>query len=183
MKHTGFRKRLNDEFSLRRRKNPRYSLRAFALLIGTDHSTLSQILKGSRQAPVSQLMDWCHRIGIDEEEAAAYLIAACAPEPDAFARARQLRHWAAEAMAIVEDRTHWETILLCASPDFRSDSRWIAEELGVTADQVNVVLSRLLRLGLLEMSADGKWRSRGEFPIQAEKDFRRIALQQVRAKS
>jgi transcriptional regulator with XRE-family HTH domain len=39
---------LGDEFSRRRRINPRYSLRAFARSVRIEHSTLSQLLRGKR---------------------------------------------------------------------------------------------------------------------------------------
>ena len=39
---------LMEEFSRRRRKNPRYSLRAFASSLEIEHSTLSQLLRGKR---------------------------------------------------------------------------------------------------------------------------------------
>jgi transcriptional regulator with XRE-family HTH domain len=70
-----FRERLNSEFAARRLNNPRYSLRAFATFLDTDHSTLSQVLKGSRRAPVKQLRAWCRRLGISPEEITVYLAA------------------------------------------------------------------------------------------------------------
>jgi transcriptional regulator with XRE-family HTH domain len=39
---------LENEFSRRRLKNPRYSLRAFARSVEVEHSTLSQLLRGRR---------------------------------------------------------------------------------------------------------------------------------------
>jgi uncharacterized protein (TIGR02147 family) len=42
-------------------------------------------------------------------------------------------------------------------PSFRPNSRWIARVLGIEVDEVNVALQRLLRLGLLEMSAPDRW--------------------------
>jgi hypothetical protein len=44
-----FRDRLEAEFQARRAKNARYSLRAFARFLHGEHSTLSQILRGSRR--------------------------------------------------------------------------------------------------------------------------------------
>jgi hypothetical protein len=43
-----FRNWLCIEFARRRKDNPRYSLRAFAAALKTDHSTLSQIIRGRR---------------------------------------------------------------------------------------------------------------------------------------
>jgi plasmid maintenance system antidote protein VapI len=43
-----FQETLRAEFEQRHRRNPRYSLRAFARDLRTDHSTLSQILRNRR---------------------------------------------------------------------------------------------------------------------------------------
>jgi hypothetical protein len=43
-----FRNWLCIEFARRRKNNPQYSLRAFAAALKTDHSTLSQIIRGRR---------------------------------------------------------------------------------------------------------------------------------------
>ena len=80
MQEHRFRQRLEREFLARREKNPRYSLRAFAAFLGTDHSTLSQVLKGSRRAPVKQLRAWCRKLAISPEEITVYLAAEHVPD-------------------------------------------------------------------------------------------------------
>ena len=48
------------------------------------------------------------------------------PTPRTAERQAQLRHWTAEAMAIVSGRAHWEIVRLSREPEFRADCRWIA---------------------------------------------------------
>jgi len=43
---------LEAELAKRRRRNPRYSLRAFARDLATNHMSLSQILRGRREVSV-----------------------------------------------------------------------------------------------------------------------------------
>jgi transcriptional regulator with XRE-family HTH domain len=43
-------------------------------------------------------------------------------------------------------------LFLTRVPGFRPDSRWIARTLGLSVDDVNIALHRLLRLGRLEMT-------------------------------
>lgn len=50
--------RLTREFEPRQADNKRYSLRAFSAFLKTDHSTLSQILRGTRRIPTAQLRRW-----------------------------------------------------------------------------------------------------------------------------
>ena len=70
-------------------------------------------------------------------------------------------------------------VRLSRAAAFEPDSRWIARQTGLTVDQVNVALSRLLRLRLLAIGADGKWQ---DFATQAitERQFRKLALARVR---
>lgn len=178
-----FRDRLQREFEERRAKNGRYSLRAFANSLGTDHSTLSQILRERRRTPIGRMRVWARELGLDPEETAAYIVAEHLVDAGDSARDAQMQHWTAEAMAVIVDRTHWEIYRLCGTGEFRSDSRWIAERVGTTVDQVNIVLTRLLRLRLLESNASGHWVKVDESQAGTERDFRRLALARVRQKA
>lgn len=178
-----FKDRLQREFEQRREKNPRYSLRAFATLLGADHSTLSQILRGQRRVPLARIRPWAKKLDLDPEEAIAYIAAEHLPDAVTTARNNQVRHWTAEAMAVLTERTHWEIFHACGMPDFQSDSRWIAGRIGATVDVVNVAFTRLLRLGLVETSAEGRWMATAVPTIQTEAKFRREALIRVRQKA
>jgi hypothetical protein len=89
----------------------------------------------------------------------------------------------AEAMNIVGERAHWEILRLCRNPGFRPDCRSIAETISVPVDEVNMALSRLLRLRLLEVSPQGEWIDLTGLPNLTEKAFREIALARVRNKA
>jgi hypothetical protein len=177
---TAFAERLRQEFDVRREKNARYSLRAFATLLGTDHASLAQVFRGTRGVPVSKINRLARRLGLDREEAQAYVAAAHAPDDATLAWQRQLRHWSAEALAVVNDRMHFEIVRLIRLPGFRNDSRWIAQQAGASVDQVNIVLQRLLRLGLVTMPASQAWRDLTGLRVLTEKAFRCMALARVR---
>ena len=176
-----FRQKLEQEFTARREKNPRYSLRAFAAFLETDHSSVAQMLSGKRRIPVRQIRLWAKKLGMSGEEASAYMAAEHVPDGDTAQRLERLRHWTAEALAIVTERAHWEIVRLSRTPEFRSDSRWVAQEAGLSVDQVNLALSRLLRLRLLAAEPSGKWS--GLTDAATEHQFRKIALARVREKS
>lgn len=172
-----FHESLRREFATRRKRNPRYSLRAFAEFLETDHSTLSQIFRGKRRIPAGHLRRWGKKLGMTLEEIAVYVAEQHVLDPSVASRQEQLRHWTAEALAIATDNTHWQIVRVSCSREFRADSRWIARKIGVTVDQVNVALSRLLRLRLLEMGPARKWESPHGL---AEKKFHKQALIRVR---
>lgn len=175
-----FRERLCREFEVRRKRNARYSLRAFAAFLCADHSTLSQILRGTRPVPVSRIRSWSRKLGFDEEEIAVYMAAEQLPDAATRARQEQLRHWTADAMDVVTERIHWQILQLSRSPGFRADCRWIAGRTGASVDQVNLALATLLRLRLLETSQSGKWTDVTGLPQLTERGFRRIALARIR---
>jgi hypothetical protein len=176
----GFSDYLRREFEARKEKNARYSLRAFAALLGADHATLSQVFRGTRQVPIAKINVWSRRLGLDREEAQAYIAAAHCPDDATLVRQHQLRHWSAEALAVVTDRTHFEIVRLLHLPEFRNDSRWIAEQAGSTVDQVNIALQRLLRLGLIRMISGEAWHDLTGLRALSEKAFHRVALARVR---
>ena len=150
-----FRDGLEREFDARRQKNPRYSLRAFATFLGTDHSTLSQILKGSRRVPAASIRSWARKLGMSREEAAVYVASEHVPDAATATRQGQLLHWTGEARSIVTETAHWEIVRLSRMKTFRADCRWIAQQIGAEVDDVNMAFSRLLRLGLLEGAVRG----------------------------
>ena len=63
---------------------------------------------------------------------------------------------------------------------FRPDCRWIAKQAEVSVDQVNLALSCLLRLRLLEINAAGKWKDLTGVPELTERAFRGLALARAR---
>jgi hypothetical protein len=177
-----FRNRLEAEFAARKEKNPRYSLRAFAKFLGADHSTMSQILRGSRPVPALRIRAWGKKLGLSAEEISAYIAAGHVPDASVLNRQRQLLHWTAEAMSIVAEPLHYQILHLSRTHAFRADCRWIARETGFTADEVNIAVSRLLRLGLLEMHQD-RWRDLTGIADLSPEKFRKLALGKVREKN
>jgi transcriptional regulator with XRE-family HTH domain len=173
-----FAARLETEFRSRREKNARYSMRAFAAFLATDHSSLSQILRGQRRVPARQLRSWAKKLKLGVEETEIYVAAESLPAPAAAQRAEDLRQWTAEAISILEGPAHQQILELSRRPDFRPDCRWIAEQIGTTVDAVNLAITRLLRLGLLEMCATGKWKT-----AAGTDGFRELALERVREKT
>ena len=175
-----FQEILRKEFAERRRKNSRYSLRAFAASLETDHSTLSQVMRGSRRPPATKIRSWARKLGMTPEEATVYIAAQHLPDSSTAARQEQLRHWTAEAVGVVTEPAHWQILRLSRTPEFKPDCRWIAHQTGSSVDAINVALSRLLRLRLLKISRAGEWTDLTGLERLTERAFRKLALVRVR---
>jgi transcriptional regulator with XRE-family HTH domain len=181
MRGSPFQRRLTLELAARQQRNRRFSLRALAALLGTDHSTLSQVLRGKRRVPAGRLHGWAARLGLDPEEIAVYIAAEGVPDAGAAAWQEQVRHWTGEALAVAAEPVHRQILELSRSPQFCADCRWIAAQTGVALDEVNLALTRLLRLGLLRMSSAGEWQDLTGLPQVTAPAFRTLALARVRA--
>jgi transcriptional regulator with XRE-family HTH domain len=177
---TLFQERLGSEFESRRARNLCYSIRAFAAFLRTDHSTLSQILRGTRRVPSNRIRKWATTLRMGAEEIALYRAAESAPDAGTHLRNEQLRQWAEEARSIVNGPVHLEMIRLSRQQEFRADCRWIAARLGVDVDTVNIALSRLLRLRLLAATGPDQWKDSTGIQDLTESAFLGVALERVR---
>ncbi|MBZ5651196.1 MAG: DUF4423 domain-containing protein [Acidobacteriia bacterium] len=181
MQEHRFRQRLEQEFRMRREKNPRYSLRSFARFLGADHSVISQILRAIRRTPPSQIRKWGRKLKMSPEEAAAYIAAEHLPDAAETSRLEQLRHWTAEGLSLATTPVHWQILRLSRMPGFHADCRWLAKKINVSVDEVNLALARLLRLRLLQVGASGRWKDLTG--ARNEREFRKLALVRIREKA
>jgi transcriptional regulator with XRE-family HTH domain len=124
---------LQREFDRRRAANRRYSLRAFARSLRIHHSTLSQLLRGRRRVTTRTIRILGQRIAIAERT----IFECCAAANDAAVLAAIRR------------------------PSFQPSSRWIASMSGITLDDVNISLQRLIYNGVVVMATPSEWRVNG----------------------
>jgi len=136
-------------------------------------------MNGDRRATVPQIRGMAKKLGMSPEEIAVHLAADHVPDASTAQRQARLRHWTAEALAVVSGRAHWDIVRLSRQPGFRTDCRWIATQAGVSVDGVHLALARLLRLGLI----DGQWHALISFAELTEREFRKLALASVRRKA
>ncbi len=181
-----FRGLLRAELARRCAGNPRYSLRAFAKWLGIDHATLSQLLRGRRALTAANIRRLGARLKLDEASIQSHVVAqkqqqhrhrdAAAPEPPPLREVRQLT---ADAAEIIDDWRHFAVLELTRLDSFQPDSRWIARVLGVSVDEINIALQRLIRLGLLEMESRTRWIDRtGDAAVTIE-GLANFALQRL----
>jgi transcriptional regulator with XRE-family HTH domain len=152
---TSFRLYLQSELARRCTRNAQYSLRAFAMHLGVDHSTLSQWLRGRRPITARSIEALGAALGLAADVVDGYVKRA-AREPDAGPPG-EAGILTPETVALIADWYHFAILELTRLAEFRPDSRWIARVLGVSVDEVNVALQRLIRLDLLEMASTERW--------------------------
>jgi predicted enzyme related to lactoylglutathione lyase/plasmid maintenance system antidote protein VapI len=143
---------LRAELTRRCARNDRYSLRAFARALDTDHATLSQLLRGKRQMTAETVVQLGQKLGLSSEAIEAFVRDARAAQGAPSAPSVAL-----DAARIVQDPLAHALLGLVGTEEFRSDSRFLAQMLDVTADEVNLTVQLLVRFGMLQLTSD-RWR-------------------------
>jgi uncharacterized protein (TIGR02147 family) len=178
---TSFRLFLHAELGRRCARNPQYSLRAFAKFLGIDHATLSQLLRRKRALTARAILKMGTRLGLDRPAIDRYSAdeASMAEFAEDEAVLHEVQQLASDTATIIADWYHFAILELTRLRDFKTDSRWIARVLGITADEVNIALTRLTRLGLLEMVARDRWIDRAGDLTARLAEFDRAAVQRL----
>ena len=174
-----FRVLLQTQLARRCSGNARYSLRAFAVDLGVDHSTLSQLLRNRRPLTERTIRLIGRRLRLSDAVVEAFVAQERLASDESSTAFAQLRQLTGDAASIVTDPTHYSILELVRLRDFKQDSRWIARALGLSVDEVNLSLSRLLRLGLLEMGRTGRWTDRSGDASASLDGFALTAIHQL----
>lgn len=157
---TSFRTFLRNELLRRTKKNPSYSLRAFAAALGMDASTLSKILNGKRPIGRKTIEQIGKKMGLSSHEIAKYL--RITKEIDEETQLQQ--HYltlAADQFAIIKDWHHFAIRSLISTKVFKPDRKWIAKVLELSVKEVDAAVERLVRVGLITVDKNGRWKSTG----------------------
>jgi uncharacterized protein (TIGR02147 family) len=156
---------LREKLTERQLKNPSYSLRALARFLGFNPAILSMILNGKRQASAKVALQIADGLCLSPEERLE-LFQSYAPSQNAekksSAEIRQSVELQADTFRLISDWYHFAILSLAETQDFQSDATFVANRLGISKKLAEGALDRLLRLGLLEESEDGRLQVTGQ---------------------
>lgn len=194
---TNYRDILKDKLSERCQKNGKYSLRAFARDLELSPQRLSHILSGRHGLSPEAAQKVAAGLGLSEEETTFF----CTLVQEKHARSGVLKTKAKEKLQeitsqykdlsldhfkIIADWYHFAIMELTLVEGFSSEPKWIAKALNITPMEAKMALERLLRMDLLEKSADGELSLTGQFfvdpkgtPSQALRQFHRQLMEKA----
>jgi uncharacterized protein (TIGR02147 family) len=178
---TCFRLFLQAELGRRCAKNRQYSLRAFAKYLVIDHATLSQLLRGNRPLTARTIVRLGTRLGLKRPEIDRY---AAHPTYRRSESANEstlgtVQQLASDAADVVGLWYHYAILELTRLHHFKPNTCWIARVLEITPDEVNLALSRLIRLGLLEMVDRDRWVDKSGDATASVAEFSEVAVRQL----
>lgn len=136
---------LTNEFVRRKRKNPHYSLRAFARDLGLNVASLSQTLAGKRD--------------LSAQNKALVAEKLCLSPLEQSKLGNKTKRSATVFDPIAEDRFHlmsewyyFAILSLARIRRNRADAWWVAKRLGISAIEARAALERLQRLGYIKIT-------------------------------
>jgi uncharacterized protein (TIGR02147 family) len=168
------------------KKNPKYSLRAHARVLGVSPASLSGVITGKRKLTLPMIEKIGLRMGLDQEQVWEYqrqLIGSKIENSnqDKFSRIAQ------DEFSIITDWYNLAILEVMKLKGFKGEILWVSKKLGINQNQVQSAISRLKRLGIIEIK-EGQWidRTKG-FTTHLEKgktsEARRLYQQQLLEKS
>lgn len=147
-----FRLLIQREFVERCRKNPRYSLRAFAKSLALEPSPLSAIMRGKRPVTAKMKKRIGLALGLNLEELANFSHGKPSPP---------FQQIALDAYAVIADWYHYAILELIKVDGFEGSVEYIAKALSINNQEAHIAIERLERLGLLKKNGN-RWIDKSE---------------------
>ena len=162
-KAVDFRSLLQSELVRRTKANPRYSLRAFARVLGVQSGFLSKILLGQRRVTPASVRRFGLKLGlplpeIEEFESQALSRSKGISRSLSMAGEADFRQITYDHFQMISDWYYFAILELAAVRSFVPNPRWVARKLGLTLTEAQDALDRLVRLGYIKIEADGNWK-------------------------
>ncbi len=148
-----FRLLLQQELIERCRRNPKYSLRAFARALGIGPSALSDMLNGKRAITKASIERLGLALGLNLSELSQYTNNINKNQLSSLA----FEQITLDTFAIISDWYHYAILELMKVKNFKNDLAWLTKSLGITKSEANAAVERLLRVGLIKVDKKGKW--------------------------
>lgn len=139
---------LRNELVERCRRNPKYSLRAFAKNLGIHAATLSHLLRGKRAITPAIAQRLMNKINLPELADGAML------EGGASAAYSMVP---AESFTAIREWYHFAILELTKINGFKPSAASAATALGITIHEARGALERLHTLGMIQLRADETW--------------------------
>jgi uncharacterized protein (TIGR02147 family) len=151
-----FRRLLQDELVRRCNANPRYSLRSFARSLAVDYSVLSKIIRGERKPGMRAVTSLSEKLGLSPSEISELILTEQKKAADDDSVSSDYRQIQEDTFRILSDWYYFAILELTHIDGFSADPRWIGQRLGLTVNEVNIAIERLLRVNLLKKGPRGK---------------------------
>ena len=177
-----FRYTLQNELIERCKRNPKYSLRAFARTLAIEPSALSKILKAKRMITPTMLSRLGIKLGLGPKEIELYKKRLGIKKMKSSVRTeKEYKQLTVDTFHIISDWYHYAILELTTVKDFVPSPPWISKALGLTVSEVNIAVDRLKRLEFLQVEEDGSWKDCSGEITTVGNDFTAAAFRKLQS--
>ncbi len=152
--NAGFRRYLQDELVKRAKKNPSFSIRAFARQLQVEPSALAQILGEKRKLTDRMCERLAARLGLSPRKVQTLMKRELVGAEDSFRGFKRIQE---DAFRVIADWYYYAILELTRTVDFQGNINWIAQTLGLSTAEAHTAVERLKRLGYLKINEQGAW--------------------------
>lgn len=196
--HSDYRLYLKQELTERTRKNPSYSLRAFARQIGLAPTSLSQVVSGKKNLSIARALNVANNLQLNAKDTDYFLLLVqLQTTKDPVLKEKimnqisvlnprgKVSDLSVEYFKLISDWYHFGILMLTELKDFEFTFGNIAKRLNIHKFEAEAAVRRLLELELLEVNPKNPKRYRrtkgpllvkSEVPNQAVRNFHRQIL-------
>jgi len=151
--YTDYRELLLTELNSRKGKNPNFSLRSFARVLGVSPSHLSHLISGKKPLTQRQAVKISEKLNLSPSEKID-LLAAMNPEMR-ITQFRDRKILKEDEFRLISDWYHYAILSLGEVKGSKASNKWIAKRLGISEVQAHEAFERLKRMGLIKMMGSG----------------------------
>jgi uncharacterized protein (TIGR02147 family) len=160
-------------------KNPSFSMRAFSLRLNLYPSALNEILKGTRGVSYKKALVLADTLLLNSFERSEFLSSFKKDGPYKSEKKDEEKGYeiiSLDHFEYISDWVHFALLSLIQLPEFKSDTKWIAQRLGISVRKTTTIIKRLLDLKLITIGDDKKI-TRTHKKITTPNDILNLSLQ------
>ncbi|MGZ3797873.1 MAG: TIGR02147 family protein [Pseudobdellovibrionaceae bacterium] len=142
---------LKEELETRKKRNPQYSLRAFAQSLSLSPAQLSQLISGKRNYTAPVLAQIAKNLNLSPDQERHLLTSTLLPSREARHQVEK-RQLDEDQFRMISEWYHFAILSLGKIRGAKADPFWISDRLGISVSEAREALSRLKRLEIIEDS-------------------------------
>lgn len=139
------------------KKNPQFSLRAFARMVDVSPAVLSRILSGKRKLTfnlATRIADALVLGPVERDTLYSFFLGSSSVEKTEEEKVQ--KELSVDCFNAMKEWYHYGITQLLYIDSFKEDSKWIAKMLSITELEAKMAIERLLRLEILDRDENGK---------------------------
>ncbi len=182
MKPPSYLSTLLREYERRKKLNPSYSIRSYARYLGIHPSSLSNVLRQKRRLPDEVAHKIALKLVLSPKERARFVLSNSPQPMTEFSSKTDIQLTEEIHFKVISEWQYYALLSLIETENFRSDTKWISQRLGLSELKVHSILSDLRQLNLITTDNDNfktnylNLRTTEDIPSEALKRARREDL-------